>query len=35
MRFGGNVARKFTVALIEEELMTPNPRVVRERLLAR
>jgi hypothetical protein len=35
MRFGRNVPRKFTVAPTEEELMTPNPRVVSERLLAR
>lgn len=35
MRFGRNVPRQFTVAPTEEELMTPNPRIISERLLAR
>lgn len=35
MRFGRNVPREFTVAPTEEELMTPNPRIVSEQLLAR
>lgn len=35
MRFGRNVPRQYTLAPTEEELMTPNPRLVSERLLAR
>jgi hypothetical protein len=35
MRFGRNVPRQFTVAPTAEELMTPNPRIISERLLAR
>jgi hypothetical protein len=35
MRFGRNVPRKFTATATEEELMTPNPRIISERLLAR
>lgn len=35
MRFGRNVPRQLTVAPTEEELMTPNPRIISERLLAR
>jgi hypothetical protein len=35
MRFGRNVPRQFTMAPTEEELMTPNPRIISERLLAR
>jgi hypothetical protein len=35
MRFGRNVPRKYTAAPTEEELMTPNPREISQRLLAR
>ncbi|KAH0545405.1 hypothetical protein FGG08_000546 [Glutinoglossum americanum] len=35
MRFGRNVPREFTAHPTQEELLTPNPRVVSERLLAR
>ncbi|OCK79164.1 heme peroxidase [Lepidopterella palustris CBS 459.81] len=35
MRFGRNVPRQFTKKPSPEELMTPNPRVVSEQLLAR
>jgi len=35
MRFGRNVPRKYTKAPSEEELLTPNPRVVSDRLMNR
>lgn len=35
MRFGRNVERKYTEAPTDEELLTPNPRLVSEKLLAR
>jgi hypothetical protein len=35
MRFGRNVPRQFTAPPSEEMLMTPSPRVISERLLAR
>ena len=35
MRFGRNVPRAYTKAPTHEELMTPNPRIISERLLAR
>lgn len=35
MRTGRNVAREFTAAPSYEELMTPNPRVISEKLMAR
>ncbi|KAF5005222.1 hypothetical protein FDECE_8343 [Fusarium decemcellulare] len=35
MRFGRNVPRKYTKPPTEEELLTPSPRVISERLLAR
>jgi Animal haem peroxidase len=35
MRFGRNVPRQYTRAPSDKELMTPNPRVISERLLAR
>ncbi len=34
-RFGRNVPRAFTIAPTAEQLLTPNPRVISERLLAR
>lgn len=34
-RFGRNVPRQYTQAPTHEELMSPNPRIVSERLLAR
>lgn len=35
MRFGRNVPRNFTAKPNEEELMTPNPRLISENLLRR
>ncbi|KAK6082883.1 peroxidase family protein [Seiridium cupressi] len=35
MRFGRNVPRQFTTAPTPEMLLTPNPRVISEKLLAR
>jgi hypothetical protein len=35
MRFGRNVPREFTAKPTDEELMTPNPRLISERFLAR
>ena len=35
MRFGRNVPRHYTKKPTDQELMTPNPRVISERLLAR
>lgn len=35
MRLGRNVPRRYTVAPTEEELLSPNPRIVGDRLLAR
>ena len=35
MRIGRNVPREFTKAPTPEELMTPNPRIISEKLLAR
>ncbi|KAI1881096.1 hypothetical protein JX265_001336 [Neoarthrinium moseri] len=35
MRFGRNVPREFTTAPTQEELLTPNPRIISEKLLAR
>lgn len=35
MRFGRNVPRKFTKCPAHSELMTPNPRIISEKLLAR
>lgn len=35
MRLGRNVPRRYTKAPTEEELLTPNPRIISERLLAR
>lgn len=35
MRLGRNVPRRCTKAPTEEELLTPNPRIISERLLAR
>ncbi len=35
MRLGRNVPREFTAAPTPEELMTPNPRVISEKLMAR
>lgn len=35
MRMGRNVPRSFTAAPSQEELMTPNPRTISEKLLAR
>jgi Animal haem peroxidase len=35
MRFGRNVPREYTAAPTEDELLTPNPRVISDRLLAR
>jgi hypothetical protein len=35
MRFGRNVPREFAKAPTPEELLTPNPRVISERLMAR
>lgn len=35
MRLGRNVPRRYTEAPTEEELLSPNPRVISERLLAR
>jgi Animal haem peroxidase len=35
MRFGRNVPRQYTQAPSYEELMSPNPRIISERLLAR
>ncbi|KAF4435923.1 hypothetical protein F53441_13380 [Fusarium austroafricanum] len=35
MRFGRNVPRKHTKPPTQEELLTPNPRVISERILAR
>ncbi|KAH8195108.1 hypothetical protein TruAng_010728 [Truncatella angustata] len=35
MRFGRNVPRQHTTAPTEQQLMTPNPRVISETLLAR
>jgi hypothetical protein len=35
MRFGRNVPRKHTKPPTEKELLTPNPRVISERILAR
>jgi Animal haem peroxidase len=35
MRFGRNVPRKYTAAPSDEELLTPNPRLVSDRLMKR
>jgi Animal haem peroxidase len=35
MRFSRNVPRQYTMAPNHEELMSPNPRLISERLLAR
>jgi hypothetical protein len=35
MRLGRNVPREFTAPPTQEELMTPNPRIISEKLLAR
>jgi hypothetical protein len=35
MRFGRNVSREHTTKPTDEELLTPNPRIVSEQLLAR
>lgn len=35
MRLGRNVPRRYTKAPTDEELLTPNPRIISERLLAR
>ncbi|WXC44643.1 hypothetical protein QX201_004378 [Fusarium graminearum] len=35
MRFGRNVPRKYTKPPTEQELLTPNPRVISEKILAR
>jgi hypothetical protein len=35
MRLGRNVPRKYTAAATKEDLMSPNPRIVSERLMAR
>jgi hypothetical protein len=35
IRFGRNVPRKYTAAPTEEELMSPNPRIISDKLMAR
>ena len=35
MRLGRNVPRKYTAAPSEEELLSPNPRLVSDRLMRR
>ncbi|EXL58067.1 hypothetical protein FOCG_05027 [Fusarium oxysporum f. sp. radicis-lycopersici 26381] len=35
MRFGRNVPRKYTTPPTQQELLTPNPRIISEKILAR